>query len=131
MGSLGALAVAYGLVAYADWRPLWFLWLTAAATAPAIWASDLTARSGACKDPSHVVVDEVLGQWLALAGATALNWKSWLGAFLLFRALDIAKPWPIRRFERLPGGTGIVADDLAAGAVAALVLFGAGCFNLY
>ncbi len=108
-----------------------FLWLTVAATVPAIWASDVTAAAGGRKDPGNIVVDEVLGQWLSLVGATTLNWKSWLGAFLLFRALDIAKPWPIRRFEALPGGTGIVADDLAAGAVAALVLFAAGCFNLY
>jgi phosphatidylglycerophosphatase A len=111
--------------------PLDFLWLTAAAAAPAIWASGVEARTAGREDPGHIVIDEVLGQWLALAGASTLNWKSWLGAFLLFRAFDIAKPWPIRKFERFPGGAGIVADDLAAGAAAALVLFGAGCFNLY
>ncbi len=56
------------------------------------------------KDPGLVVVDEVVGQWLALAGARTLNWKSYLGAFLLFRLFDIWKPPPVRQLEVLPGG---------------------------
>ena len=77
------------------------------------------------------MVDEVAGQWLAFAGAATLNWKTYLAAFLLFRLFDIWKPAPVRQLESLPGGIGIVADDLGAGAYAALVLFLAGCFNLY
>ncbi len=77
-----------------------------------------------------MVVDEVVGQWLTLAGARTLNWKSYLAAFLLFRLFDIWKPPPVRQLEALPGGVGIVADDLMAGLYAALVLFAAGCFNL-
>jgi phosphatidylglycerophosphatase A len=73
----------------------------------------------------------VLGQWVALACACRYNWKSYLAAFLLFRLFDIWKPPPVRQLEALPGGIGIVADDLMAGAYAALVLFPAGCFNLY
>ena len=76
-------------------------------------------------------MDEVLGQWLTLAGARSLGWPALLAAFLLFRLFDVWKPYPVRRLEALPGGTGIVADDLAAGFYAALVLFIAGCFNLY
>jgi phosphatidylglycerophosphatase A len=83
------------------------------------------------KDPGHVVVDEVLGQWIAIAGTTVLNWKSWLAAFVLFRLLDIWKPAPVRQLEALPGGVGIVADDVMAGLYSALVLFAAGCFNFY
>ena len=78
-----------------------------------------------------MVVDEVIGQWTALAGAATLNWKSWLAAFLLFRLFDIWKPFPIRKLESLPGGTGIVMDDVMACIYAALVLFTAGWFNLY
>jgi phosphatidylglycerophosphatase A len=78
-----------------------------------------------------VVVDEVSGQWLTLAGAVALNWKSWILALILFRIFDIWKPWPVRRLERLPAGRGIMADDIMAGVYGALVLFAAGCFNLY
>jgi phosphatidylglycerophosphatase A len=78
-----------------------------------------------------VVVDEVIGQWIALAGARALNWKSYLAAFALFRLFDIWKPAPVRQLERLPGGWGINADDVMAGLYAALVMWTAGCFNLY
>ena len=60
-----------------------------------------------------------------------LNLTSWIAAFVLFRLFDIWKPPPIRQLEALPGGAGIVADDLMAGIYAALVLFAAGCFNLY
>ena len=91
----------------------------------------MTARQSKLKDPQIVVVDEVLGQWITLAGATSLNWKSWLAAFVLFRLFDIWKPPPIRRLEALHSGTGIVADDVMAGLYGALVLFVAGCFNLY
>jgi len=131
VGSVAALAIAWLLVRYAGWQPLWFGLLVLAATAPAIWAAGVTALQQQQKDPQLVVVDEVLGQWLALAGARALNFKSWVGAVILFRLFDIWKPAPVRQLEKLPGGTGIVADDLMAGIYAALVLFIAGCFNLY
>jgi len=130
-GSLAALVMAWPLVHYAGWQPLWFLLPVAALTGPGIWAAGVTACESQQKDPQFVVVDEVLGQWLALAGARSLNLKSWIAAFLLFRLFDIWKPMPVRQLEALPGGTGIVADDLMAGIYAALVLFAAGCFNLY
>jgi len=130
-GSLGALLVAYPLAAYAHWRAVDFALLAAVGLPVSIWASTATARAKALKDPQIVVIDEVIGQWLALAGATTLNWKSWLGAFLLFRLFDIWKPPPVRQLERLPEGTGIVMDDVMAGIYGALVLFVAGCFNLY
>ena len=98
---------------------------------PAVWAATIVERESGRKDPGIVVVDEVVGQWLTLAGATQLNWKSWLGAFVLFRVLDTWKPPPARKFEQLPEGLGIVADDAAAGVYGALVLFAAGWFNLY
>ena len=68
-GSLAALAIAWLLVHYAGWRPFWFLALVLVATAPAIWAAGVTARERQPEGPGLVVVDEVLGQWLALAGA--------------------------------------------------------------
>ncbi len=130
-GSLAGLAIAIGLGTWAGWKGWPFLLLSGALAWPAAWASGVTARESKTKDPGCVVVDEVLGQWLALAGARAFNWKACLGGFLLFRLFDIWKPAPVRQLERLPGGAGIVADDLMAGLYAALVLFIAGCFNLY
>ncbi len=84
------------------------------------------AQAAGLKDPSEVVVDEVAGQWIALLpilfAGRAQEWLLWALAFLLFRGFDIAKPWPCRPLERLPGGLGIMADDLAAGLYAALIL---------
>lgn len=130
-GSAGALLPAVLLAGYAGWQPLYFGGLALAALGPGIWAAGRTARHYGKKDPGLVVIDEVLGQWITISGATVLNWKSWLIAFLLFRLLDIWKPEPVRRLERLPGGVGIVADDVMAGLYGALVLFAAGCFNFY
>jgi phosphatidylglycerophosphatase A len=130
-GSAAAVGIAALLALYAGWRP-WEFWILAAAIVPvAIWSAGVTARVVGKKDPRLVVVDEVAGQWFALAGATSLNWKSYLAAFLLFRLFDIWKPPPVRQLEALPGGKGIVADDVMAGLYAALVLFLAGWFNLY
>jgi phosphatidylglycerophosphatase A len=130
-GSAAAIGIALLIHRYAAWRPAWYAVLALALTAPAMWAAGETARLAKQKDPHFVVVDEVAGQWLALAGARVLNWKAWLAAFVLFRLFDIWKPWPVRQLESLPGGIGIVADDLMAGLDAALVLFLAGWFNLY
>lgn len=91
-----------------------------------IWAAGWTARYVGRKDPPLVVVDEVIGLWITLAGAAALNWKTWLAAFVLFRVFDIWKPAPVRQLEKLPGGYGIVADDAMAGVYGALVLAAAG-----
>ena len=130
-GSAAAVAIAWLLAEYAGWTAPWFGVLGLAALAPAIWSAGITARVKKTDDPHIVVVDEVVGQWIALAGAAALNWKAFLGAFLLFRLFDIWKPAPVRQLEKLHGGTGIVADDAAAGVYAALVLSLAGWFNLY
>jgi phosphatidylglycerophosphatase A len=131
VGSAAAIAIAILIEHYAGWKPPAFAALAAIVSAPAIWAAGVAARQAGVEDPQFVVVDEVVGQWLALAGARTLNWKSFLAAFVLFRLFDIWKPFPIRQLESLPGGWGIVADDLMAGVYAALVLFLAGCFNLY
>lgn len=77
-------------------------------------------------DPSAVVIDEVAGTWLALACIPAHTLASSplvavTLAVLLFRVFDIAKPWPVGWFERFPGALGIMADDLAAGAVAGII----------
>ena len=130
-GSLAGLAIGVALHELAGFAWWHFLLLVAVGTAPAIWAATVTARTSRLKDPQFVVVDEVLGQWIALAGAHPFNWKSYLAAFALFRLFDIWKPPPVRQLEALPEGTGIVADDLMAGCYAALVLFLAGCSNLY
>jgi len=89
----------------------------AVVTVAGIPAATRVARASGRKDPQFVVIDEVAGQLIALIGAP-LNWKAVLAAFVLFRAFDIVKPPPVRQLEKLPEGTGIVVDDLAAGLYA-------------
>lgn len=88
------------------------------------WSAHWVAQRMQRKDPASIVSDELAGQWLALL-VVPDAWPWWLAAFVLFRLFDISKPWPMRRLERLPGGFGIVADDLAAGAYAACILVAA------
>jgi phosphatidylglycerophosphatase A len=83
-------------------------------------AATRVSRVSGAKDPQFVVIDEVAGQLIALI-AVPLAWKTLLTGFILFRAFDIVKPPPVRQLERLPEGTGIVLDDVAAG-IYALVL---------
>ena len=133
-GTVGALAgvlIAAVMHWYFDAGRLALLAATLILLLPAIWASTQTARVVAKPDPGIVVVDEVLGQWTTLLGVTAFNWRALLAGFLLFRLFDIWKPWPVRQFEKLPSGTGIVADDLAAGIYGALILYIGGRFGLY
>jgi phosphatidylglycerophosphatase A len=98
---------------------------------PAVWAATRTAEITGKKDPSLVVVDEVLGQWVTLLGAVRFTKVSFAAAFVLFRLFDIWKPWPVRRLEQLPAGYGIVADDIAAGIYGALILYIGGTLNVY
>jgi phosphatidylglycerophosphatase A len=84
-------------------------------------AAHRVARVLGLKDPGLVVVDEIAGQWVSYL-ALPFNPFTALAGFLLFRVMDIVKPWPARALERLPGGIGIVADDLAAGVYANLLL---------
>ena len=115
VGSAAALGVAILMHLYCGSGRGTFLLFAAILLLPGIWAADVVAKREQSKDPRMVVVDEVIGQWITLAGAATLNWKSWLAAFLLFRILDVWKPPPVRQLEAMPGGIGIVADDVKAG----------------
>jgi phosphatidylglycerophosphatase A len=122
-GSLAALVIAIALFYSAGSGRGTLLVLTAILLAPGIWSAGVVARESGSIDPQIVVVDEVLGQWITLLGTATMNWKSWLAAFVLFRAFDIWKPPPVRQLEKLPGGWGIVADDVMAGLYGALAIF--------
>ena len=86
-----------------------------------IWVSDVAATYFGREDPGQVVIDEVAGQLVTLFATGAGVWGAVLG-FGLFRVLDIFKPWPARGFERLPGGLGIMADDLMVGVYGNLLV---------
>lgn len=80
------------------------------------------------EDPGCVVIDEIAGQLLAAAGAVAAGGPAWAwaAAFVLFRGFDVLKPLGIARLQRLPGGWGVVADDVAGGLAAGLLVAAAG-----
>ena len=90
-----------------------------------IRASTLVARESGRKDPGFVVIDEVAGQLVALI-AIKPDWQHAALSLLLFRLFDIFKPWPIRKLEALPEGTGIMLDDIAAGLFALAIALVAG-----
>jgi|SRR5580658_1115304 phosphatidylglycerophosphatase A len=93
-----------------------------AATALGIWASSIVAHEVGLKDPQIVVIDEVAGFLVTMLPIVHPSWQAIVAGFVLFRALDIVKPWPVRRLEGLPGGWGIVMDDVAAGAIGAAAM---------
>jgi phosphatidylglycerophosphatase A len=91
-------------------------------TVVGIWAADIVAKDSGLKDPQLVVIDEVAGVLCTLAVAPP-TWAGLAVGVVLFRIFDQFKPWPARAAERkLPGGYGIVLDDIAAGAWGAAIM---------
>lgn len=142
----GFLPVAPGtwgaLVAVILWLPL-YLWastaVTVAVTAVAavlycgagIWASNIAEKFWG-EDPVVACADETVGQWVALLAVTpACPWWEIVTAFVLFRFFDIFKPLGIRRTERLPGGYGMMADDVVAGIYSAAILLAVNYFFIF
>jgi phosphatidylglycerophosphatase A len=121
-GTFASLLAALGFkFVFSGFSPIPYASLVTGVILLGIWASSRTARHIGQKDPRRVVIDEVAGQLVALAAAPA-GW-AWVAAgFVFFRLFDILKPFPIRRLENLPGGWGIMADDVLAGLYAALLL---------
>jgi len=131
-GGLGYARIAPGTVGSAAGVAIYLLtshWslpaqlgLAAGVSAIGVWAADVAAVHFGRADPSHVVIDEVAGQLVTYLG-TGVGWKGAIIGFLLFRGLDIVKPWPIREIDHgMRGGAGIMLDDVLAGILAASVL---------
>ncbi|MFW5930180.1 MAG: phosphatidylglycerophosphatase A [Desulfosalsimonas sp.] len=98
----------------------------AAVIAVAVWSSDRAEVIMEEKDPGAVVIDEIAGMGVVFAGLP-FSWPMAAAGFILFRCVDIIKPFPVKWLEaRLPGGAGVVADDLAAGLICRILLAVAG-----
>jgi len=119
-GSLAALPFAYLLVESGGWVAL----AIAAVVLLPIGARVADHVAGEDHDPGWIVVDEVVGQWIALIPAVVFGgWVGWALAFFVFRGFDIGKPGPIEWIDdHVKGGWGVMLDDVAAGAAAALVV---------
>ncbi|WP_375690644.1 phosphatidylglycerophosphatase A [Pseudooceanicola sp. LIPI14-2-Ac024] len=129
-GSLAALPAAWVLHAIGG------AWLVLIAIPvvffAGLWATREEVAATGIHDPSHVVIDEVAGQWIALLpvlfgadrmGADVLAlWPGWIAAFVAFRAFDILKPGPVGWADRRDDEMGVMLDDVIAGVMAAVVV---------
>lgn len=127
-GTAGSL-LGVGMVAGIGRLPLARPWLAAMVAATALvigavgtWAAGRSEKFFGRVDPAEVVIDEVVGQMLTLFLWPEATWKWLLPGFLIFRIFDVAKPFPVRRLERLPGGWGIMLDDVGAGIYSLVIL---------
>lgn len=122
-GSLAALPFAWA-IAYA-FGPIGLLIGCFVALVLGLWATRVVLREGG-KDPSHVVIDEVVGQWIAVLPAAPGEPWPWIAAFFAFRVFDIVKPWPASHFDsKVSGAMGVVMDDVVAGVYAAVAVYAA------
>ena len=114
-GTWGSLAAVIGWFLWLQYLdPLVFIVLIITIFTIGVFATNIIIDHNGEKDPSRIVIDEVVGQWLGLLmlpdGPLYIA-----GAFILFRSLDIIKPWPIRLLEQFPKGWGVMLDDMLAG----------------
>ena len=124
MGALVAILVWYILslcMAYSTLQ--WTLaGLIVVFTIIGVWSATVSERYWG-EDPSKVVIDETVGEWIALLAVPVVqHWAYILAAFVLFRFFDIFKPLGVRSMENLKGGYGIMADDILSGVYAAVVM---------
>lgn len=120
-GSLAALPFAWWI--RDAWGPVGLGGAVVILALVGLWAASAFIKRSDDGDPGAVVVDEVVGQWLVLIVAPPEYWIFALG-FVLFRAADIVKPWPVSWADRsLSGGFGVMADDILAAVYAAAALW--------
>jgi phosphatidylglycerophosphatase A len=122
----GTVGSAVGILIYFltwKWSATSQIVLLLGLTIVGTWASSVAARHFKREDPGYVVIDEVAGQLLTLL-LTGVGIGGAVVGFFVFRVLDIVKPWPAGRLEALPGGFGIMADDLMAGVYGWLIMRG-------
>lgn len=133
-GALAALPCAWALHVLGG--PTLLIAASFAAFGIGLWASEREARRTGAADAGEIVIDEVVGQWIALwpvslgaarvgADITAL-WPGWVAAFVLFRLFDILKPGPVGRADRRKDHWGVMLDDVVAGVMAAVCVVALG-----
>ena len=123
-GTVGSAAglVFYLLVWWAQ-SPVFEAGLILLLFAVGVWAGTTSERYFGGIDPGPIVLDEVVGMLITLALHPVNIWGAIVG-FFIFRVLDVVKPWPARRLELLPGGFGVVLDDMMAGVYGNLMVWG-------
>jgi phosphatidylglycerophosphatase A len=124
----GTAGSAAGLIVYLMFRrlgiPHFELPLIVVLFALGVFYGAASEQALGAVDPGPVVIDEVMGMLMTLF-LIPVNWMGMIAGFVLFRVFDILKPYPARKLERLPGGLGIMSDDLMAAVYANLTLHAA------
>ena len=118
-GSLAAFALYFPLLYLNRW-PV-YVGVVVAVSAIGVWAAGRAEKDSGITDPSFAVIDEVAGQLITLF-LVPFSWINVAAGFVLFRILDIIKPFPARNAERLHGGWGIMMDDILAGIYGCLIM---------
>lgn len=120
-GTAGTLAGAALYWIIRDWSPLEYGALLALVIVSGIWAAGRAEVILGCKDSSSIVIDEIAG-YLTAMFLLPPTWTYAAAAFFLFRIFDILKFYPLNRFEKIGGGTGVMLDDLGAGVLTNVLL---------
>jgi phosphatidylglycerophosphatase A len=130
-GTWGSIAAALTILVLPDPAYAWFAGAGALLVcAFGFWPAEVMMRRSRLQDPQSFVLDEAAGVWIAAWRPENPGWLVIVIALVFFRVLDILKPWPIGALERLPGGWGVVYDDIAAGVGALLLSLAAQRFFL-
>ncbi|OGV57561.1 MAG: hypothetical protein A2X49_00225 [Lentisphaerae bacterium GWF2_52_8] len=120
-GTVGSAAALPFYMLVSGLHPLSYLLLAAALTIVAIFVSDRAEKSFGSKDPKKVVIDEVAGMLITMT-AVSPTIGHMITGFIIFRVLDIIKPYPAGLMEKIKGGAGIVLDDVVSGIYSCIIL---------
>ena len=122
-GTWGTLAGVPIYIGLSSFSLITYLIVTAFAFLIGIWFCDVTCRDAGVHDHGAIVWDEIVGLLITMA-FVPFTWSNLVLGFLLFRLVDILKPWPIRVLDRqVGGGFGVMVDDVLAGVFAGTILF--------
>ena len=128
-GTAVAVPLAFALRSLPVWQ---FAAVVVAVTALGIWAADRADRAWGTHDSGRIVIDEVAGYLTTMTLVDRGHWIPLVVGFVIFRALDILKPPPVRWLdENLPGGWGVVLDDIAAGVIGMAAMFALARFGAF
>ncbi len=120
-GTAGTIVGALLAVLLRDTVYCWYALATAAVTCIGTWAAGEADAMLGTKDSPTIVIDEIAGFLVAMF-LVPFTWWAVAAGFVLFRLIDILKPWPLKRLQDIPGGVGVMLDDLGAGVYTNVII---------